>query len=506
METLLLTRPERLEDHAESLDRVPASRGVLADPYDSYAWLRSWLDADPAGVGGLACPMVLDEDGAVAALPMVARGSEWRMAGAGWRPRYRVVCRGERPPREAIARLAEAALRGGARRIQLHGMPSADPATVALRGAFAECGCHVALREGSADCVSPVEGGWDVHRKRFRKYERTVKNFTNKARRLGPVAVREEMSAAGGDPDSAWRLYEQLHGRGWKGPLREPMREHRRRLFERWAARGWLRVYSLAVAEAPAAAIVWVRIGPVAVAYSTVYDARLAALSAGTIAMWRSHELLSAEGPVALFDYLPGRGPQKDQLGLERVPLVNLVVRRPAWIGVLGDRFTRVARALARRARRARSGRERAAGGGAEGHAADELVEGLFTGGTAGTDTAAPAAERVHPRPEQELFLAVCGGHASVKRMRAAWSEGDDWWAVGSPVGALARTGPTAADGTVPVREVVLVAEEARADEVLRQLAAGRGAALETRPEADRSGAIPVHRAPFPWPAGATDG
>lgn len=502
MDAALIKGPEGLEELSTSWDTAPPSRGEHADPYDSLAWLLSWAVADPAGARSLACPVVVDGSGLVAALPMTARRSSWRHAGAGWRPRYRVVCRGQGLDDGVADRLVQQALGHGARRLELSAMPARDPATDALERALVRAGCHVARRPGSVECLARVERSWDEHRRRFKKYERTVKNFSNKASRLGDLAWREEVGAAGALPAVAWQAYADLHARGWKGPLREPMATHRRALFERLTRLGWLRVYTLGVAGVPAAAIVWFRVGGVAVAYSTVYDTRLAALSAGTIAMWRAHEELAREGPVALFDYLPGRGPQKDQLGVDRAPLVNLVARRPAWIGWCGDAAFRAARSL--RARLPRPGRAGRGGPGGAGSAgsAGEAVSGRFEPEASEAEAAGWPVAPLEPGPTEELYLVVAGGHPSAKRMREAWPPGDGWWALGEPVRALARAAPASEAEPVAVREVVLTPGDTDPEAVLRRLARHLGSPVATCPDGSGPGAIPVRRSPLPWPGG----
>jgi hypothetical protein len=495
VESLLIRDPDELEELASTWNAAPPSRGPQADPYDSQAWIAAWAAADPQGAEGFVCPAIVEDGRLLAALPMTARGTAWRPAGTGWRPRFRVICHGQAPHPEAADRLVETAFEAGARRLELAAMPVRDPATGRLRDALVRGGCTVDERPGSAECLGIVREGWDEHRRRFRKYERTVKNFSNKAARLGHLELRERVGDAGGLPEEAWRAYADLHARGWKGRLREPMRVHRRELFRRLAELGWLRVFTLDVAGAPAAAIVWMRVGPVAVAYSTVYDVRLAALSAGTILMWRAHEALVAERPVELFDYLPGRGPQKDQLGPDRSPLVTLDVRRRALLGLSGMRAARRARGWAGALRRRLRAGDRQPATRTEGGA--EAVCGRFDG----IEAPLPGGcAELQPAAERDLYLAVAGGHSSPKSMKQGWHEGDRWWRVGDPVAAVVRVDPDA-PGPAGAREVVVVASDVRPSDVLDQLASHLGRPVETRPGPSGTAPIPVHRAPLPWPA-----
>jgi CelD/BcsL family acetyltransferase involved in cellulose biosynthesis len=494
VETLLIRRPEELDELAESWNAAPASRGLQADPYDSQAWIRAWAGADPAGRERFVCPAVVDGGRVVAALPMVAGGRLWRPAGCGWRPRYRLVCQGERPDPDVLGRLVETALRAGAKRLELTAMPDRDPATGLLGEALSRSGCVVDCRRGSVECLAEVHGGWEEHRRRFRKYARTVNNFSNKAARLGAVELDEHAAGRSELQESAWRAYAHLHARGWKGELGEAMRRHRQDLFSRLVRLGWLRLFTLSVAGVPAAAIVWMRAGRVAVAYSTVYDVQLAALSAGTILMWRAHEQLAREAPVGLFDYLPGRGPQKDQLGVDRSPLITLDVRRRSLFGLSGARAVRRVRGLAGSLRRrlgppARRTAKRPA-------AAKETIAGTYE---RPDEPQRVACAEVPEGAARDLYLAVAGGHPSAKQMKRHWGDDDRWWQVGEPAAALVRVGPVATE--VPaVREVVLVDGGGEPAELLRNLAGRLGRSLETRPHPSSPGPIPVHRAPLPLP------
>ncbi len=427
-------------------------------------------------------------------MPLVERGrGDWEAAGLGFRPRFRPVLGSAEPDEAVLGALAEAAARAGARRLHLPALPSRDPATAALERALQAAGYQVRSRPGSQECLTPVEGGWDEHRRRFKKLHRTVKNFSNKASRLGALELHAWESPESPVAPELER-YVALHGAGWKGALSTRMRVHRERLFAGADARGWSRFYLLSVAERPAAAILWLRIGEVAIAYSTVYDERLAALSAGTILMWRSHEPVFGETAPALVDYLPGRGAQKSQLGLETSPLTTLEATRgrnlASGFAPLGDRLRRgAARAL------------RAIGPSGKTEPSPEQRRHRKVRVEAAAE--ATEAELLAPDATLELWLAVCGAHPSVKRMKECWGEEDAWWRVGAGPDALVRLAPEADDGSREALEIVALTERAP-EELLAELAHAVGGALVARLPAEENGepgAPLLHAdAALPWP------
>ena len=85
----------------------------------------------------------------------------------------------------------------------------------------------------------------------------------------------------------------------------------------------------------PAAAEVWFRLGQVATSLGTAYDKRMAALGPGSIIAWWAQERLFAEAVPGLIDHLPGYGPQKNQLGPDRSPVLEVeAARRTVVSGV----------------------------------------------------------------------------------------------------------------------------------------------------------------------------
>ncbi len=470
---------------AGEMDRLALSRGDLADPWDSGAYVSAWL-ATAGREAQPRCPAAFDPEGRLRGiLPLVeGRGGVPVPLGLGTRPRYRAVLGGREADPAVLAALADGLGREGVRELELPAVPLRDPATEALASALREAGFTVTRRETTEECLALVSGGWEGHRKRFRKVDRTAKNFANKARRLGEIAVRrfgpdEEELARG------WGVYLELHARGWKGPLREPMRSFRERYLREAGRRGWSRLFVLDVAGVPAAAIAWFHLGEVAVAYSTVYDARMAAVSPGTILMWRSHGEIFAEREPRVCDLLPGHGAQKDQLGPDRTPLAVLEARRGARVGGLGRDLARAARGLARRVAGGAGGKGRAPGPPAV-HAPVP-----WPAPDAGDGEPLPVAP-LSPGPREEILLAVAAGAPSPKRLREGWEDGDRWLAVGSPPVALLRIG---AGGTV--REVVLgpggEPSAASLAPLARALAAA-GEAVSPPP----GGAVAVSVSPFP--------
>lgn len=485
---------------APAWDALVTGRGLQADLYDSQAFLGAWLAAaNERERRALRVSAAFADGRLVAALPLVARGARRREAlGLGFRPRYRPLAAGEQPTpaaAEGLGAIAEALAAAGTRSLALPVMPTRDPAVTVLIEALGRAGYRVERRETTSDCLASASAGWSQHRKRFRKFDRTARNFGNKAGRLGELELVRWGGPGEAPAAEGFEEYLRLHERGWKGPLREPLRTHRRELIAAAGERGWSRLFGLRLAGVPLAAMLWHRVGRVALAQSTVYDERMAALSAGTVLMWWAHEALVADDdPPALFDYLPGHGPQKDQLAEERPPLVVVEATRGAARIGLGPLVRRAGAAAARRLRR-RSAHPATA-------ASPLARTERFEPGEAGR-SAAPV-ELVAPF---ELYLTVATGRPSPKAMRSDWEEGDEWWRLGEPPALLARLGSSGSDGSRPVREIVLLGEEdVDLRSQLRGLAAVCGAPLTAALPGDGEGAgapvppTPVHRAPLPWP------
>lgn len=429
---------------ARDWDALTLGRGTQADLYDTHDWLRAWAVAsDPAA---LRVPCVFEGDRLVAALPVVVRPfGRWEAAGMGYRPRFRVLARGAAPSADDLDPLAEELARAGAKQLTLPVMPTRDPATEALAAALGRAGFRCGTVPGTSECLAPVEGGWAGHRSRFKKFERTAKNFFNKGERLGPVVLSSFGAEDQPSVVDAFPVYLDVHARGWKGALGGPMTAYRRALLEATQATGRARVFVLSVAGVAAAAIVWFRVGEVAIAFSTVYDQQFAAISPGTVLMWQSHERIFAEAEPALVDLLPGHGAQKDQLGPEAPGLVTLVAERGRSIASLAAPVAAKARAVGDRVRR--SLREARSGPADPGDGRARVVS------VAAGPRTKVARGPVTLDPRLEILLAVAGGHASPAAMAATWCEGDEWWRVdgvmlrvGWPGAApVPRPGPAAA-------------------------------------------------------------
>ena len=480
----VLVHPEELVPLAPAWNALPPTRGPEADLFDSAAWLAAWAAADASAASHLRAVAAFDGDRLAGLLPLVARTSRcWSAAGIGFRPRFRPVVEGQAPRAETLEALADGLAAAGVRELTLPALPTRDPATALLEAALRRAGFAVDRREGAVECFTPAVECFAGHAKAFKKFARTVSNFTNRGERLGAWALEEHGfpdRPGGAAAGEVFASYCAVHARGWKGPLREPMLSFRRELLRRTAALGWARAFVLSLAGVPVAAMLWFRVGPVAIAYSTVYDERMAAISPGTIAMWRAHEAIFAEAVPAIVDYLPGRGAQKDQLGTERPPLVTLEASRR---GPVGAAIARTARRL--RAAAARLKRPARPAPNAPPEAAARAVE----------PTAAPPLPLapLELDPYAELFLAVAGGHASPQKMRDAWATGDAWWRVGTPAVALVRLGAANGGAGPPdVREVVALDDGPALEAALGTLARHVGRRLTIAPR----------RAPLPWRAG----
>ncbi len=499
LRSLLFDRPEALEPLAAAWDAMPARRGTQADFYDSYAWLRSWCEAvGPDAAAAVRVPAVLDGDKPIALLPLIARGSKkWQWPGQGFRLRYRPVINRPEPVEPVIGMLVEELAAAGARELTLSNLPSRDPCVGALIGALHKTGYLVAHREGSSECLAQVERDWGTHRKRFGRYDRTVRSKANKIKGLGSVAVRAYR--AGGAPIAdGFEIYADLHAKSWKGTLTGRTRTLRRELLTRADALGWSRVFILEIGGIPAAAHVWFRVGEVATWLSTAYDQRLAVISPGTILMWKAQEEIFRESTPQIVDFLPGRNPQKDQLGPDRAPLLSLDAARKTVVSMTTFPVRcRMKRALrgARRLLPKRAARPSAT------PPRKHRIRTL----TVGPDPNPLATAPLELDSVTKRYLAVAGGHAGTDEMLSQWDAEDSWWRIGEGPDALVRLG---SDRTAPrvVREIILLADrgEPSIESLLASLASttGRHVAADLPSNGDgREGSpIPIHRAALPWP------
>lgn len=491
----LITSLDELAELSEAWDAFPAARGEQADLYDSYAWFKAWLAAiDPEERARVLVPAVFDAGRLVGLLPMQKTGrGRYRIAGFGYRPRYRPIVGVAAGESQVLDALVEGLAEAGASQLEFLALPGRDPLTEGLESSLVRAGFNTSRREGSSECFVYPTGDWREHCSRFRKYHRTVKNFSNKAKRLGELRLRVWGDPGGDGASEGFASYVALHGEGWKGALGERMLRHRRELLLAADQRGWSRLYELQVAGVAAAAIICFRIGETLIAYSTVYDQRLAALSPGSIVMWLAHERSWEEATPAIVDYLPGHGAQKDQLGVERRALVSLTASRGMALSPLAHRAGSLLRRAARRMGAGTEAFTPRARDRTEGQVERRVVEGV------------PGLVVVESEldPTTELYLAVAGSHRSPKKMKDAWQEGDRWIAIGAPVGALVRL---SSSKTQPiVREIVFTPGELVLDDCLGAVAHAVGVPIliQLPSQASRTKGSPVeiHRAILPLPS-----
>jgi hypothetical protein len=511
---------------ASAWDALPPERGVQADFYDSHAWLSSWLQAaGPAVAGGLRIPVVLDDGRPVALLPLEARSRRrWESAGASavdtHRKRYRPVLGTEKPDEEALELLVDSVAAAGVRTLALSRLPARDPATDALLGALRRGGFAVHAHERSSDCLAVVEGGWAEHRRRFASYDRSVRTKSNRLRSLWDVSLEEYGPGAETSVADGFALYEDLHQRSWKGSLAGDVRQERLELLRRTERLGWCRLYVLRVAGVPAAAHVWFRIGDVATWLSTAYDLRLAAVSPGSILMWRAQESLFGESPPRLLDFMPGDNPQKDRLSPDRAPLLLVeAARRTVATGVTFPVRQRVRDVLPRAVRRLRRGRDPRPAEPPRPVVRTRHVEVAPGAGTL------PAAALELDTTRRRALAVVCG-HASPEAMAERWNQGDSWWLVGEPPVALVRLGAVVGalaaalelvllePGALPVEPLLgavatTVGATVTADLPEAGVAAPEAGSADGEPRAPQGKLpgtpIPVRQAVLPWPASLTD-
>jgi Acetyltransferase (GNAT) domain len=499
---------------AAAWDSLPPMRGAQADFYDSHAWLATWCRVAGAGKeAALRIPAVLDDERPVALLPLLARsGRRWEAVGTSAvdtdRARYRPVLGAEQPDGEVLGLLVEQVAGAGVRELALNRLPSRDPATGAFLDALRQAGFAVQSRQRSSDCLAVVEDGWAGHRRRFGSYDRSVRTKANRLKSLWALDLEAYGPGTGRPVAEGFELYERLQRRSWKGPMSEQVRRERLELLGRTEALGWCRLYLLRLGGVPAAGHVWFRVGPVAIWLSTAYDQRLAAVSPGSILMWRAQEQLFAEGPLRLVDLLPGDNPQKDRLAPDRAPLLLVEAARRTLVAgatfglrsqarYLGPRVLgRVRRQLAARTTAATPARQVAAG--------VRRVE-------VAPDGATPAATPLELDTAHRRALAVLTGHASPEAMAGSWQEDDRWWLVGPGPAAAVRVGAAGA-APVTVRELLLLpAGEVTVEQALARVAAAIGVpVVADLPAGEAGGApgvpIPVSRSLLPWPAPAEAG
>ena len=494
---------------ADAWDGLPAQRGLQADVLDSYAWLAAWLRSVPGERRSLRLPMVLDGDRPLGLLPLVARSPRrWESAGRPHRPRYRPVLAQEAPDEEVLGLLVDAVGGAGVRELALHRLPGRDPAVAALLALLQKGGFQVARRARGREYLAAVTGGWADHRRRFASYDRRARSSLNAARQLWDVRL-DELPVAEGFP-----LLVDVYRQSWKGLPPPAHTRYLRALMERAEQLGWCRLFVLRVAGRPAAVDVWYRLGGVAIATSTAYDRRLAALRPGAVAGWLAQERLLAERhPPRLLDLLPGPNPRKETLGPEGGPVLDVeAARRTLVTGVT----------LAWRHGRGRAGRAALDRLGALLRRAGALPA-LQRPARGRAVLAAPTAAGTAPLPAAPVepagwlcrYLAVATARPNTEAVAATASAGT-WWRVGGerPV-ALAHLALPGGGQPGVVRELVLIDHAAQPEQVLAALAAAAGTPVRAYLPAPGQGRsplprrlapapIPVHLAALPWPGRPT--
>lgn len=489
---------------AAAWDAMPPQRGIQADFYDSHAWLSAWRTVQGmAAEKALRIPAVLDGERPVALLPLLARSRRhWEAVGTSavdtHRMRYRPVLGTEQPDKEALGLLVQEVARAGVRELALHRLPVRDPATEVLLDVLRSDGFMVRSRERSSDCLAVVDDGWAGHRRRFASYDRSVKTKYNRLRSLWELEVEEFGPRTGKPVAEGFEQYERIQQRSWKGPMPHRVRQERLELLGRTEALGWCRLYLLRLGGIPAAGHVWFRVGPVAIWLSTAYDQRLAAVSPGSILMWRAQERLFTESPLRLVDLLPGDNPQKNRLAPDRAPLLLVeAARRTLVSGVtfpLRSQARYAGRRVVRRLRRRAASQPSTVLDSAVGVRSVEVAPG--NGGLPAAPLELDTACR--------RALAILGGYASPEAMASQWQQGDRWWLVGERPVAVARVGAVTS-APVPVRELVLLgAADGPVDPLLGALATRIGVAVRADLPAEAGGEpgvpIPVREGVLPWP------
>jgi Acetyltransferase (GNAT) domain len=497
---MVLHTPEIDASFAAAWDSLPEGRGLQADFYDSHAWFTSWLASAPEQSPNTRVVTVLDGDRPVAAMPFVASGHDWCVAGAEVRTRTRPAVGTENPDPEALTGLAEMLAESGARKLTLHRLPSQDPATSVFIESLRMAGYHVEAREYSCDHLAFVEGGWPEHSSRFHSFAKYVKRFTGRITPYWSLTIDEYGTSPQRPVDAGFSIYRDVHARSWKGSLAPALAVQRSDLLRRAEQRRWARLYVLNVANQPVAVHIWFRIGDVATWLSTAYDKDLAVLSPGTIVQWWSQEQLFKDTPPGLVDLLPGDNPQKERLAPETPALLVVdAVRRTAVSGVTFPaqlQIRRVRKAALQRAQ-AKLISRRARPPAATGTRIRRIdLPPVAEGQTA---TATPL------QPDNALlrYLAVAAGVPNVQELTAGWSDGDEWWRVGELPSVLLRV-----SGTCEVREFVDLDGQLSLAEASRAVAAVTDRTLVAYladPSGTTGSPTTIHVMRLPWPGAWRD-
>ena len=489
MPEAVVIRPGDIDaSFAAAWDRLPSGRGVYADICDSHAWFEAWLSVSPKGTAdGVRIVAVMEDGQPVAVLPILLSRSGRRAVVVGMtsRTRMRPAIGTERPSPDVLRPLAEAVARTGIGDLNLHRMPSNDPATASLVDAFRDAGYHVRQHERSWDNLTTAGSGWEEYAQAHKGYAKYAKRFTNRLESLWSIDVITYGTTPGRSVVEGFDVFDRLHQRSWKKGLDAAGRARRLDLLKRAEKNGWARVYVLQVDGVPAAAHIWMRLGGVATWLSTAYDQRLAALSPGTVMMWQAQSRIFAEEDVpCVVDLLPGATSEKDRLTTNKPPLlVTEAVRPSVWSGALVPTRRHVRRVSAAVAARVRARRRNAA--------TSALYSHVLTTKAAPGRLDGMVARRLDMTAAHRRYIASANGHSSPEKMTADWGEGDEWWAVGADPSAIIRIS-VAATGAV-AREIIRIDPESEPVVSAGRVASGMGRAITFD-------GVPVFDAVLPWP------
>lgn len=188
--------------------------------------------------------------------------------------------------------------------IDLHPMDREAPAFDALAEAFRGCGMAVESYFCFGNWYLPVAG------RDFAQYYDTlpsaVRNTLKRKRKKLTTqhSVRIDIITGGAELNNAIEAYQRIYASSWKQP--EPFPNFIPELIQLCAREGWLRLGTVHVDGAPAAAQLWmVRNGHAAI-YKLAYDERFATHSVGSILTAELMQHVIDVDRVEEVDYLTG--------------------------------------------------------------------------------------------------------------------------------------------------------------------------------------------------------
>jgi CelD/BcsL family acetyltransferase involved in cellulose biosynthesis len=310
-----------------------SARAPDAGFFSSFDWVSCWLESFRRD-RSLALLLARRGGRLVGVLPLLERPGAWlrgALIGATneQSPRGPFVCDGDAVSvLEAI--LEHVGRTRGRAAIRLRLMPAEGPAVRALRqiesrdpvrahGSPSRCSTRIA-----------IQGGWAEYLATRSKH--TQREWRRKRKRLdeaGAVEIRTVSAPA--DLPRALDDVLEIEGRSWKHgegtsfQLEKGVEEFYRRLAERCAARGWLRLSLLYLNGRPAAHCLAVVYDRELLALKTSFDASLASLSPGLALMLAVTEQAFRDG-LAAVDLLGHPDRWKLEMANEQRPHVDLCV------------------------------------------------------------------------------------------------------------------------------------------------------------------------------------